>query len=179
MTGFFFLSGCCQDIRVSRPRPCAMAHIVLGSGVPLHPGVPEQPGIDHPGLPTSSREAFTSICLLIRPGMALSGVFCGKTDIFCWAGPRTVIFVGRDLGRWFSCWVGPRAVFFDKKRTFFGLTRLVAMLGGGRRPGSRSISWLGSSKRLKTFQTFACVVWLGYEDGVQCRTFLGLNSPRF
>ena len=137
----FAISGCCQDIRVSRPRPCAMAHVVLGSGVPLHPGVPEQPGMGHPGLPTFSRKAFLLIYLLIRPGTA---ILWQKTDI------RT------------------SAVVFDQKRVCFGLGRLVAVSGRGLASflawcATYKLAWVSSNvpKRFKTFQTSTRVTRLG------------------
>ena len=59
--------------------------------------------------------------------------------------------------------------WLEKRGVSFGIDQPCF----GRKKRGVSFGLLGSSKRLKTFQTFACVAWSGYEDGDRCRKILG------
>ena len=105
--------------------------------MPLHSRVPWQPGIGHPGLPTSSREAFLQI-LAYQTWTGL--VLWQKTDI-------------RDLGDL----VRTSATFLAKKRVFSSFGRLVAMLEGAGVPARDIWLGLGLLKRFKTFSNVSDV----------------------
>ena len=129
----FRLLGCPQDPRAVPRDPCASGTRLRSTpAVPSHSGVPWQPGIGHPGLPTSSRKAFLHILAyqtwiwlvlivaLIFLWFAVRSLRCvssgePKNGHFRWLEPRAMSFwLGTDLGRlltkFFRC-THPRATF--------------------------------------------------------------------
>ena len=92
---------------MSRQRPCATGTRARSTpAVPLHSGVPWQPGIGHPGLPTSSRKAF----LHILAYQTWIGNFFGKN------GPPATFWL---VGTHFSVKTDLRRLFWLVGTQFF------------------------------------------------------------
>ena len=68
--GNFLSFGCRQDPRVSRQRPCGLAHVGLGSGAPSRPRVPRQPGDTSPSTAHLHPVRLLLTSWPIRPGSA-------------------------------------------------------------------------------------------------------------